>query len=232
MGINYLLNGLVVGITVSLPLGPMGILCIQRTMNKGVKSGIVSGLGIAVGDTLYAIIAGFGISFIMDFLDAQHLIIRFIGGLFLIYLGYKIFVTNPGKELRKQRRKRYNPISDFFSVFFLTLSNPITIIFFGGVFAGFGLVEKDASVYHTIMLVVGVFFGAMLWWGLLALIVNIFRHKIRLRNLWWINKITGVVIMLLGIFVSISVFFLDIDKQTQKHLPPQSENSNFGSQKE
>ena len=213
MGLDSIIQGLIIGISVSAPLGPIGVICIQKTLNKGVLAGFFSGLGAAFADTIYAAIAGFGLTFISDFMTDQQLYLRSIGGAFLIFVGIKVFYTNTIKQVRKQRSGKGKIIGEFLSVFFLTLSNPITIIFFGAVFAGIGLVGEDSNTHITFIITTSIFAGALLWWLSLSLIVNFFRHKIRLRSLWWINKIAGVIIVVLGIASIVSLFFMNIKLQ-------------------
>lgn len=172
-------------------------------------TGFLAGMGAAVADTFYALIAGFGISFISDFLVDQQFYFRSIGGVVLILLGAKVFFTNTIKQVRGQKSSRGKVLGDFISVFFLTLSNPITIIVFGAVFAGVGIVGKDANTFNTSIMVLGIFSGAALWWLSLAVGINYFRHKIRLRNLWWTNKIAGAAIAVLGVISILSLFYLD-----------------------
>lgn len=205
----YILKGLIIGLTVSAPMGPIAVFCLQRTLNKGVWIGFISGLGAAFADTVYAAIAGFGLSIISDFLTEQQFYIRGIGGIFLIIVGVKVFYTNTIKQARKQKVNKGRLLGDFASVFFLTLSNPITVIFFGAVFAGIGLAGEGGSTYLTFLTVAGVLVGAMLWWLLLAFIINLFRHKIRLRSIWWINKIAGALIVILGIGSVVSLLFVE-----------------------
>ncbi len=209
MEFSYLIKGIIVGLAVSVPLGPMGVLCIQRTVNNGLKSGYVSGFGITLADTIYALIAGFGISLITDFLSTYQAYLRFIGGGFLIYLGYKVFFTNPAKQFRVQKKHgtKTHPVKDFFSTFLLTLSNPLTLGFFGLVFAGTGFINaQTSSDSFTVMLVSGIFLGAIIWWGVLATIIDNYRHKFTFRILWWVNKVTGVLITGLAIFAIASIF--------------------------
>jgi len=119
-------------------------------------------------------------------------------------------LTNPAIQIRKQRNKNNNLWADFVSVFLLTLSNPLTVFVFGAVFAGFGIILKENTWYNIIMLISGVFCGAVLWWITLVNIINIFRNKFRLRRLWWMNKIMGVIIITFGVFALISAFFLKL----------------------
>jgi threonine/homoserine/homoserine lactone efflux protein len=202
-----ILKGIIVGISVSAPLGPLGILCIQRTINKGFLSGFFSGLGAAIADILYASVAGFGISIIADFLKAEEYPIRIIGGILVIVFGVMIFRSNPVKQIRQQKTQKKGYISDLVSGFFITITNPLTIIVFGAVFAGLGL--NESSTFKLIIYTLfGIFSGALIWWLSLTIGVNIFRKKIRLRNLYWINKITGILVAVFGIAVFASIFFL------------------------
>lgn len=202
----FLIKGLGFGILVSAPLGPLGVLCIQRTINKGFLSGFVSGFGAAMADLIYASIAGLGISIIADFIEAQQSIIRAVGGIVVLVLGVLIFNSNPVKQLRKQKTQKSSYIGDFISSFLITITNPLTVVFFGAVFTGVGLNHTD-SLEPVVLILLGIFIGALFWWMALTIIVNLFRKRIRLRNLWWINKITGVLVAIFGIGVFISIFF-------------------------
>jgi len=206
LDLNYLFNGIIVGFTASVPLGPMGVLIMQRTLNKGKISGFFSGLGAATADTFYAIIAGFSLSYVINFIVAQQLYFQIIGSGLLIYLGVKIFYTNPAKQLRKQLRQGNNLFKDFISVYLITISNPFALVLFGAVFAGFGMIKKETDFYATVLIVIGVLVGASLWWFILTTIVSLFRKKFKLKRLWWINKITGAIIVILGILVIIKLF--------------------------
>lgn len=207
MSIEYLIKGMIIGFSASAPLGPIGILCVQKTINKGRISGYVSGLGAAMADIIYAIISGFGLTIISNFIIQQQLYLRICGGIVLLYLGIKIFLTNPGIQIRKQSKEK-NFFSDFISIFLLTISNPITLFVFAGVFAGFGLVNADIDYKLVTELVFGVFLGAAIWWIILVTLIDMFRSRIRLRRLLWINKTSGVIIVLFGIAAIISLFYM------------------------
>ena len=126
--------------------------------------------------------------------------------MFLIFIGAKIFTSNPAKQIRKLRTKGNNYYKDYITSFLVTVSNPITILAFGAIFASFNMVEKGSGTFPIIILVVTVFSGAILWWLSLISIVTIFKSRIRLRNLLWINRVTGVLIIIFALFVIISVF--------------------------
>lgn len=199
----YIWDGFMIGLMASIPLGPIGVLCIQRTLSKGKLSGFISGVGAASSDAIYAIIALFSLSYVVNFIEKQLLYLQIVGVVILIFLGLKIFYTNPAKELRKQRRKSNSYLQDYASTFFLTLSNPLYVFLFIGIFAGFRVVTPKSDIFTPLILIGGVLAGATTWWFLLTSIVNLFRSKINLRRLWWINKIAGATIVILVIIAFI-----------------------------
>lgn len=207
MEIDFLIKGIIVGFLASIPLGPVGVLCIQRTINKGRTSGLFSGMGAATVDAFFALVAALGLTFIINFIEEQQFYIQMIGGGVLIFLGTRIFNTNPIQQIRRHRKKKNKLIEDFISVFFLTLSNPLAVFLFVAAFAGIGVVtSKDSSVKSS-LIIAGVFIGATIWWASLTFFVDLFRKKFRLKQLWWINKIAGVLIIVFGIAAMLSVFF-------------------------
>jgi len=208
MSIITFVHGVILGFSASVPLGPIGLLCIQKTLNRGRWAGVISGAGAAASDTFFAIIAAFGISIVSDFIEKQQFTLRIIGSVVLVALGLKIFITNLAIQVRKQKNKKNNLLGDFISIFFLTLSNPVTVFVFGAVFASSGVIKGHNTFLDLLYVVIGVFTGAMLWWIILSNIINFFRKKINLKRLWWINKITGAVIVLFGIFVLIMTFVI------------------------
>lgn len=206
MQVDFIIKGIIVGFLASVPLGPVGVLCIQRTINKGRVSGIFSGMGAATVDAFFAVVAAFGLTFIITFIEEQHFYIQLIGGAVLILLGINIFRANPIKQIRRHRRKKNKLIEDYFSVLLLTLSNPLAIFLFVAAFAGIGMVSAEDSATKSWLIVAGVFSGAMIWWFLLTFLINIFRKKFRLKQLWWINKIAGLAIIVFGVAAMFSVF--------------------------
>jgi len=205
--LEFLIKGIIVGFLASIPLGPVGVLCIQRTINKGRVSGLFSGMGAATVDGFFALVAALGLTFIINFIEQQQFLIQLIGGSVLILLGAKVFNTNPIKQIRKHRRKKNKLIEDYFSVLLLTLSNPLAIFLFVAAFAGIGIVSSNDSHIESSLIISGVFIGAMIWWGALTFFVDLFRKKFRLKQLWWINKIAGILIAGFGVAAMVSVFF-------------------------
>jgi len=204
--LGFFIKGLIVGFLASIPLGPVGVLCIQRTINKGRISGVISGMGAATVDSFFALVAALGLTYIINFIEEQHFFIQLIGGGVLVFLGIKIFTTNPIKQIRRHRRKKNKLIEDYFSVLFLTLSNPLAVFLFVAAFAGIGMVTSKDSSLKSSMIVIGVFAGAMAWWAILTFLIDLFRKRFRLKQLWWINKIAGVIIIIFGVAAMLSVF--------------------------
>lgn len=208
MGFLLLLKGIIVGFLASIPLGPIGVLVIQRTLGKGRTSGLVSGVGAACADSMLAIIAGLGLSFIIDFIKTYETSFQFFGGLLVVAVGLRIFFKNPIDQVRERKLQKSNLTTDFLSVFILTLSNPVAVFLFVAFFAGLNLLQGDPNLFLHTVLILGVFAGGLIWWFILTSLVNYHRAKFRLRRLWWMNKITGVLIVLFGVFAVFSVIWL------------------------
>lgn len=199
MQITIFIEGILIGILASIPLGPIGVLCVQRTLSRGRMSGFVSGMGAATSDAIYATLAGFSLSFIVGFVEKKILFIQIIGVVILVFMGLKIFFTNPAVQLRKQSNQKTKLLQDFLSTFMFTIANPLVVFFFVTLFAAFRVVEASNTLLSQILLVFGVFIGACSWWFSLTSIVNLFRSKINLRRLWLINKIAGATIVILAV---------------------------------
>jgi threonine/homoserine/homoserine lactone efflux protein len=195
---TLLIKGIIVGLLASIPLGPIGVICIQRTLNKGKLSGFLSGLGAASADTIFAAIAGFSLTIIISFIEEKQIIFQAIGGVIVFLLGIKIFYTNPIRQLRRHKRKKNSLLEDYLSVLLVTITNPLAVFLFIALFASLGIVSEDTSWVHSLVTTSGVLIGAMLWWYILTSLVDIFRERFRLKQLWWINKISGAVIVVLG----------------------------------
>ena len=203
MNWSSILDGVLIGFAASVPLGPIGVLCIQRTLQRGRLAGFISGLGAATSDTLYAIIAGFSISYVVAFIEEQFFWLQIFGALILILLGVYIFRSNPAVQLRKQRRRKSSLVQDFASTFLITISNPLAVFLFIAFFASFRAVNPDTGLWGHLVLIGGVFSGAAAWWLILTSIVSLFRSAVNLRRLYWINKIAGAAIIIFVIVVII-----------------------------
>jgi len=199
----FFLKGLIIGFSIAAPVGPIGLLCIQRTLAKGMPFGFISGLGAATADAVYGCIAGLGLTFISSFLISQQALLSVIGGLFLIYLGYKTYFSEPGEKAALTKEK--GMISFYISTFLLTLTNPVTILSFIAIFAGLGLANVHGNYTYAMVLVSGVFSGSLLWWLILSSVTSFIRKKFNFQSLKVINKISGIIIMGFGLFAVTSL---------------------------
>ena len=203
--IAVFLKGILLGLSVTVPLGPIGIICVHRTLSRGRWSGLVSGLGASSADTFFAAIAGFGLSFFVNFFQQQKVYLLLGGGITLVILGVLLYFKNIVQQVRNPSKSN-NIIGDYISVFFLTISNPLTIIFFGAFFASMDILD-DGSFENTAVAIAGVFSGSVLWWFTLTTLVNMFRRKFHLRRLWYMNRITAILIVIFGFITIASAFF-------------------------
>lgn len=179
-------------------MGPIGILCIRRTIEGGRKTGFVTGLGAASADAFYASLAAFGLTFITNTLVQGQTWLRLGGAFFLFYLGTAIFFRAPARK--EAALKPRSLLGDFLATFFLTLTNPLTIIFFAAVFSALGVRENRMDYAAALPWVLGVFFGSAIWWLLLSFLAGALRNKLASGHLRWVNRISGGVIVAFGFF--------------------------------
>jgi threonine/homoserine/homoserine lactone efflux protein len=197
------LAGLAVGLSIAAPVGPIGLLCIQRTLARGRTSGLLTGLGAATADAVFGSIAAFGVTAVSTILVSQQLWVRLVGGAFLIYLGVRICATAPGESSAQAGNRSL--ARDYASTLALTLTNPVTIISFAAVFTGLGLAGGNGDYTEAAVLVSGVFSGSVLWWVLLSTSVGAVRHRIDSGNLRWINRFSGAIITVFGLATLLSL---------------------------
>jgi len=203
MEFNFFLRGMIIGFSIAAPVGPIGILCIRRTLAEGPTSGLISGLGAATADAIYGFIAGFGLTVISNLLIRQQIWLRLLGGGFLCYLGMKTFFTSPLKQ--SSSLKGRGLIRVYISTFFLTLTNPMTILSFMAIFAGLGVGSMSRGYFPAGLLVAGVFIGSALWWLFLSNGVGLFGKKFNLAGLRWTNRISGIIITTFGVWALLSL---------------------------
>jgi threonine/homoserine/homoserine lactone efflux protein len=203
--LEILLKGIVLGLAISMPLGPIGIILVNRTIKRGFLSGFFSGLGLATADTILAILAGVGFSVIISFIKEQRFIISIIAGIIIIGIGLKVFLSNPVKDFRNREKANKSLWRDYYSLFVVSISNPYTIFIFVAFFSGIHINSKISPELVPFFLVPGIFLGAVSWWFLLSYFVSRFKKKIRLRSIVKVNKIAGITIMVIGIIVLLSV---------------------------
>ena len=200
MVLNFI-KAILIGLAASIPLGPLGIMCIQRTLNKGRWAGFAVGVGSSVGDTIYASIALFSIQFINVFLDSNRSWVMLVGGLIIVFIGLQIALKNPIKDLRQKKIDKVNfEAKDVLRGFLMTISNPGALVLMLGLFAFFSLDLGSGSRPLAVAVVLaGIFLGTVLWWFVLSSGISLFRKRFHLRQMLIINRISGTIIALLGL---------------------------------
>jgi threonine/homoserine/homoserine lactone efflux protein len=194
---TFFLKGLAVGFSIAAPVGPIGVLCIRRSLADGPAAGLAAGLGAATADALYGSIAAFGLTAISSRLIANQIWLAMIGGIFLCYLGARTFFSEPARHAAAASGD--GPLATYASTLLLTLTNPATILSFVAVFAGFGLgAGADYSAAFT--LVAGVFGGSALWWIMLSSSVGALRSRVSTASMQGINRLSGAVLFAFGVF--------------------------------
>lgn len=206
-----LLKGLLIGLSIAATVGPMSMLCIQRTLERGRLVGMFSGLGIATADGLYALVAGLGLSAIMHLLISQQFWIRLVGGLFLFYLGLKTMLTRKVASASsvQARTKQLAALTGFIGIYLsmllLTLANPLTILSFVVIFAGVGIGGAHVGSGNALLLVLGVFLGSVCWWLILISAVGFIRTRLNVRLLLWINRVSGAILLAFGVIALVGM---------------------------
>ncbi len=190
-------RALLLGFAIAAPVGPIGLLCIRRTLAQGRGAGLASGLGAATADAVYGAIAGFGLTAISALLVQQQTWLRLGGGLFLVYLGVRTLLAHPTE--RPAEAPGRGLLGAYLSTFLLTLTNPLTILSFAAAFAGLGLVAAGQDFTAAAATVAGVFTGSAAWWFLLSGGVSLLRGRLDTRVLLWVNRLSGAVIIGFGI---------------------------------
>jgi threonine/homoserine/homoserine lactone efflux protein len=201
--VSFFLRGFIIGLSIAAPVGPIGVLCIRRTLAEGRLSGLISGLGAATADAIYGCIAGFGLTFISNILVRQQVWLRLVGGAFLCYLGLKTLLAKPAEQATPAAGKGL--VGAYAATFLLTLTNPLTILSFAAVFAGLGVADASRSYVSAGVLVLGVFTGSALWWLVLSASVGLFRTRFNLQGMQWVNRISGLTITGFGLFALLSL---------------------------
>jgi threonine/homoserine/homoserine lactone efflux protein len=188
----FFFKGLIIGFAMAVPIGPVGILCIRKTLSEGHSRGAVIGTGAATADALYAGMAAFGLTFISDVIAANQFWFRLIGGGVLLFLGIRTYFATPKDP--KFRYEHSGVLRSFLYSFLLVITNPVTVFAFIAVFAAFGL-GHGLNILSASILVAGVFIGSHLWFIILSAIATKFRHKLDTEGFRWVNRIAGILIL-------------------------------------
>jgi len=204
---DTLIRRLLIGFSIAAPIGPIGVLCIKRTLAEGRASGFSCGLGAASADAVYGSVAALGLISTSSFLVDYQPWLRLVGGVFLLYLGSKTFLQRRTKRKTKKDGSSSVLAGAYATTFFLTITNPLTILSFAAIFAGMGVAETSAD-YAAATLVAGVFSGSGLWWLFLSGGVSLFRSKLRIGTLRWVNRASGTIILGFGVIALLNVLTL------------------------
>jgi len=199
--VDIIFKGFLIGVLVSAPMGPIGLLCVQRTLSKGQWHGFFSGIGAALSDVFYAGIISLGMGFIIDFITVNQYILKIIGSTLLMVFGTYIFLSNPFKRLRDPDEIINESYSqDTVTAFFLTLSNPLIIFLYIALFARFNFIAPEEKMFSILLGLASILTGALSWWFLITFLVGKLRKIVNLHVLWIINRIVGIVIIVLSIY--------------------------------
>lgn len=195
-----LLKGFILGFSIAAPVGPIGLLCIQRTLNRGRLHGFCSGLGAASADTVYGVIAALGLTTVSSFLRGLQFWLQLGGGLFLLWLGGRTLLARPVVSTHTSSPERTSLAAAYVSIFLLTLANPATILAFVAVFAGFGISTQTDGPPAALGLVTGIFLGSSAWWLILSFLAGLLRDRLNAGSLRLISVVAGLSILALGLW--------------------------------
>lgn len=195
--LEIVVKGMIIGIVASAPMGPVGVLCVQRTLNKGRMYGLVTGTGAALSDILYALLTGYGLSFLYDIISNQATLfwIQIIGASIMFLFGLHTYRTNPMKNTRNVSRNKSSLLQNGITAFFITLSNPTIILLFLGLFTPFNFMLPELTFPMQCIGYLSIFGGALLWWLFITYVVSKLRARFDVRGIRIINRIIGAVVM-------------------------------------
>ncbi|KAA6327384.1 hypothetical protein EZS27_023622 [termite gut metagenome] len=202
--LDLLLKGFIIGIVVSAPLGPVGVLCIQRSLNKGRWYGFVTGLGATLSDIAYAVLTGYGMSFLFDFISTNIFYLQLLGTFMLLGFGIYTFRSNPIRSIRPTASSKDSYVHSFVTAFAVTLSNPLIIFLFIGLFARFAFVLSELSLYNTAIGCLSIILGSVSWWFGITFFVSKMCNRFNMRGIWMINRIIGIAVIMVSIIGFVS----------------------------
>ncbi len=200
MEAGLLFTGVAVGFFVAAPVGPVAVLCVQRTLADGRGVGYGTGLGASLGDTVFGALAIFSVAVVESFLQEHRPAIQALGSLALIGLGAHTASARGGRTLAPARPDHETLLPAFGSAFAVTIVNPITVVAFLSIFAAFGVSERTDGLLDSWLVIVGVFVGASAWWFLLVGVASVFRQRFTGKGLAWMNALAGLVILGFGVY--------------------------------
>ena len=202
--LSLFFKGFVIGMIIAVPVGPIGLLCVNRTLSRGPLYGLVSGLGVATADAVSGGVVALGLTFVSSFLLAKMVWLRLIGGIFLCYLGFKIFATEPKPQSMIDKANK-NLLAAYASTFLLTFSNPLTLLSFVAIYAGWGVEDLSTHRLLAAVLTLGIFCGSASWWVALSGGMPVVRVMFTHDGLRWIHRVSGAIIAGFGFIILLSL---------------------------
>ena len=189
-----------IGVILSAPMGPIGILCVQRTLNNGRHSGLFTGVGAAASDLFYCLLVGLGISLVTDFIADHVNVLQIVGSIILIVYALYMIFHNPVSQIKENIDQRNDHLRDMVTGFLFTLSNPLIMFLIIPLFARFSFPLPEYKFYHIIIGYAAIVMGALLWWSVITFFVDKVRTHFNIRSMWLINRIIGSVILILSLY--------------------------------
>jgi len=196
MEVSLFVQGIIIGLTLAVPVGPLALICIQRTVSDGRLHGIFSGIGVATADSFYAAVTFLGLTVISGLIIAQQYLFRFLAGVVLILIGMRVFLSIPSAISAKTEHETY--LKDYLSMVALAIANPLTLVFFLVILPGYGVVIHGTSFLSAVEFVAGVFFGSTVWWVVLCGSIGSVRSRLSRQTLGRINHVSGLLISCFG----------------------------------
>ncbi len=215
---QIILSGFLIGVLVSAPMGPVGMLIIQRTLNKGRWAAFFTGVGAALSDVFYCLLTGLGLAFITDFIEAHEFLLQIFGSVVLIGFAFYLFQKNPARALRKRTENKTTFLKDIGTGFLFTFSNPLILFFIIGLFGRFNFLMPEYQYYHYSAGYCAIFVGALVWWYLITFSINKIRAHFNVRSMWLLNRIIGTILIVMavvGIYKGISGYIKKSDSNEQ-----------------
>jgi threonine/homoserine/homoserine lactone efflux protein len=204
MDLGLFIQGMIIGLTLAVPVGPISLVCIHRTVANGRLHGIVSGLGVATADSFYAAVAFLGLTAISGLITGHQVLFRLMAGIVLIFIGMRVFRSIPATVSPGDGQEPF--LADYLSLLVIAIANPLTIIFFITILPGFGVVAQGTTLIAAVPFVAGVFLGSAVWWISLCGSLGAVRSRLSTENLRQINRISGILITCFGIGMLILLF--------------------------
>lgn len=198
--IEIVISGLLVGVLVSAPMGPIGMMCIQRTLNKGRWPAFFTGLGAALSDLVYALLTGLSLSFVTDFINAHHIILQILGSVIFIAYAYYLYRVRPSQTISAPNIPANTYWRDFVTGFLLTFSNPLIVFFILTLFARFNFLIPEYQAYHYVVGYLSILIGAVLWWFCVTTGVSKIRSRFTAATLVWINRVLAIILTFIAVY--------------------------------